>query len=291
VYEDFELRRVDIAGVEMSVRMGGSGPPVLLLHGYPQTSVMWHRVAPELAREHTVVAADLRGYGDSDRPPAGDEDEGYSKRTMAAEQVALMERLGFDRFDAVGHDRGARVVHRMCLDRPEVVRRAAVLDIAPTRHMFETADLEFGLAYYHWFFLAQPPDLPERLIGADPDYWVRHHLRAWSRVPDAFDESAVDQYVRCFSDPAAIAASCADYRAAAGIDLRHDYADFAAGRRVQGPLLVVWGRLGFVGQHYDVPEIWRRYADDVRACGLDCGHFMAEEAPEQTTENLVEFLR
>ncbi len=290
MFDDFEVRRIEIGGVALYARIGGSGPPVLLLHGYPQTHVMWHRVAPYLAREHTVVAADLRGYGDSGKPATSADHAEYSKRIMATEQVALMAALGFDSFDAVGHDRGGRVVHRMCLDH-DVVRRAAVLDIVPTRHMFATVDRDFGLAYYHWFFLAQDPDLPERLIGADPEYYVRRHLTLWSRVPDAFNEAAVEQYVRCFADPAAIRASCEDYRAAASIDLQHDDADAAAGHRVACPLLVLWGRRGFVGHQYDVAAIWREYAHNVRASDLDSGHFLAEEAPDETTAALAEFLR
>jgi haloacetate dehalogenase len=269
----------DVDGVHAVV--AGDGPPLLLLHGYPETHVMWHRVAPTLTRTHTVVVADLRGYGDSHRP-AGP----YSKRAMAAEQVALMGSLGFDRFDVAGHDRGARVTHRMCLDHPGVVGRAAVLDIVPTRHVFATADMQLGMAYYHWFFLAQPFDLPERLIGSDPEWWIRHHLAAWSRIPDAFDPDAVAEYVRCF-DAASVHASCEDYRAAAGIDLTHDDAD--AGRLITCPLLVLYGARGFVGHKYDVDAVWREYAEDVRTEAIDCGHFLPEEAPEATTAALVRF--
>jgi haloacetate dehalogenase len=290
MYDGFESQDLTVDGVRVHARVGGSGPPVLLLHGYPQTHVMWHGLAPELARSHAVVAADLRGYGDSDKPAGGPEHRAYSKRAMAADQVGLMAQLGFETFAAVGHDRGARVVHRMCLDHPDRVVQAAVLDIVPTRHVFANVDEGMALAYYHWFFLAQDADLPERLIGADPKYWIEHHLAKWSRVLDRFDPGAVAEYVRCFADPAAIAASCEDYRAAAGVDLRDDEADAAAGRRIGCPLLVLWGRPGFVGRHYDVVSIWREYADDVRFAGLDCGHFLPEEAPDQTLAALVDFL-
>jgi haloacetate dehalogenase len=286
-----EIRDVTVDAVRVHAAIGGSGPPVLLLHGYPQCHLMWHRVAPELARGHTVVAADLRGYGDSDKPPAGDAHAGYGKRAMAADQVGLMRALGFDRFAVVGHDRGARVAHRMCLDHPDAVTSVAVLDIVPTRHMFNTVDLSFGRTYYHWFFLAQPPELPERLIGSDPEFFLRSSMGRWSADPAAFDPAAMAEYVRHFADPGTIRASCEDYRAAASIDLEHDEEDFTAGRRVGCPLLALWGGRGFVNRQYDVLEVWRRYAEDVRGAALDCGHFLPEEAPEATVEALGEFLR
>jgi haloacetate dehalogenase len=281
---------VDAGGVDIHALIGGSGPPVLLLHGYPQTHVMWHRVAPTLARTHTVVVADLRGYGDSDKPAAGADHAEYSKRAMAGDQVRLMAGLGFDQFDVVGHDRGARVVHRMCLDHSDAVLRAAVLDIVPTLHIFDHVDRAMSQTYYHWFFLAQPPELPERLIGSDPEYFLRTSIQRWSAGEFPFDAAAVEEYVRCFADPATISASCEDYRAAASIDLEHDAADRAADNRIGCPLLVLWGLRGFVGANYDVLPIWRTYADDVRGSGLHCAHFLAEEEPDATAEALVEFL-
>ncbi len=290
VFGGFEIHDVDVGEVTIHARVGGDGPPVLLLHGYPQCHAMWHRIAPGLARDHTVVAADLRGYGDSGKPRSDSAHAAYSKRAMAADQVALMRSLGFVSFAVVGHDRGARVAHRMCLDAPEAVERVAVLDIVPTRHMFDTADREFGLAYYHWFFLAQPDGLPERMIGADPAAYLRHKLGQWSADGAEFDERAVDEYVRHFTDPATVHASCEDYRAAASVDLDHDALDAAAGRRVECPLLAIWGAHGFVGSRYDVLGVWREYAADVRGQAVDSGHFPPEEAPDETVALLRAFL-
>ncbi len=291
MFEGFGTHDVDVGEVTIRARVGGDGPPVLLLHGYPQCHAMWHRVAPELAGTHTVVAADLRGYGDSGKPASDGMHAAYSKRAMAADQVALMRELGFGSFAVVGHDRGGRVAHRMCLDAPEAVERVAVLDIVPTRHMFCTADQEFGQAYYHWFFLAQPGGLPERLIGADPDYYLRHKLAQWSAPGAEFDAQAVAEYLRHFADPATVHASCEDYRAAASVDLEHDGADAVGGRRVGCPLLALWGAHGFVGSRYDVLEVWRDYAADVRGQAVDSGHFPAEEAPGETVGLLRDFLR
>lgn len=290
MFDGFRSVDATVAGTAVHAVTAGAGPPVLLLHGYPQTHVMWHRVAPALARRHTVVAADLRGYGDSDKPAAGADHAGYGKRAMAADQVRLMRHLGFEQFAVVGHDRGARVAHRMCLDHPERVDRVAVLDIVPTRHVFATVDAETALRYDHWFFLAEPADLPERLIGADPEYYLRWKLDQWSGDASAFAPEAVAAYLRWFTQPAAIHASCEDYRAAASIDLEHDEADFAAGRRVDCPLLALWGARGFVGRHYDVPAVWRAYASDVRGAAADCGHFVPEEAADTTREVLLDFL-
>ena len=277
----------DIDGIHCAV--AGDGPPLLLLHGYPQTHVIWHRVAPILAADHTVVLADLRGYGDSAKPAPSEGDVEYSKRAMAADQVSLMRTLGFDRFGVVGHDRGGRVGHRMALDAPDTVDRLAVLDIVPTRHSFEHADAAFGLGYFHWFFLAAGNGIPERLLGAEPEFWIRSRMNSRHSGGTAFDPAAVDEYVRCFSDPAAIAASCADYRAAAGIDLMHDNAD--ADRRVRCPLLVLWGEHSFVGRSYDVLDVWRGYALDVTGRALPSDHYLPEEQPELVAEAVREFFR
>ena len=288
MFEGFERIQIETRGATINTVRGGEGPPVLLLHGYPQTLVMWHLIAPGLTASFTVVATDLRGYGDSSKPEGREEHAGYSKRAMAADQVEVMRTLGFGSFAVVGHDRGGRVAHRMALDHPQSVTRLAVLDIVPTRHVFETADKELAMAYYHWFFLSQPYDLPERLIGADPDYYLRKKLGGWGTGFDSFASEAYAEYERCFRDPRTIHASCEDYRATATIDLEHDGAD--RDRKVGCPLLALWGERGVVERLYDVLGVWRGYASDVRGRALPCGHYLAEERPEETAEELVTFL-
>ncbi|MFQ5773615.1 MAG: alpha/beta fold hydrolase [Kiloniellaceae bacterium] len=288
VLEGFTHSRIRTSGAEIHLRTAGRGAPVLLLHGYPQTHVIWHKVAPRLAERFTVVLADLRGYGDSSRPPGGPDHGNYSKRAMAQDQVEVMAALGFGRFAVVGHDRGARVAHRMALDHPERVTKAALLDIAPTLAMYERADMTFATAYYHWFFLIQPHDLPERLIGGDPDYYLEKKIGAWSKTEGCFTPEALAEYKRCFRDPATIHATCEDYRAAATIDLAHDRADLD--RKIACPLLVLWGARGVVERCYDVLALWRERAADVRGRALPCGHFLPEEAPEETLAELLAFL-
>ncbi len=266
---------------------GGNGPPLLLLHGYPQTHVIWHKVASRLARHFTVIATDLRGYGDSAKPAGGEAHAAYSKRAMALDQVEVMEALGFGRFFVAGHDRGGRVTHRMALDHADRVLKAAVLDIVPTRTVYRTIGKEVATGYYHWFFLIQEFDLPERLIGADPEYYLRRKIGHWSRVGDSFAPAAMAEYIRCFSDPRTIHATCEDYRAAAGIDLEHDEADLD--NKITCPLLALWGGRGLVGRNYDVPATWRERAVDVSGRAVDCGHFLPEEAPEETLSELIRF--
>ena len=290
MFEGFATRRLPGAdSVHINAVIGGSGPPLLLLHGYPQSHVMWHKVAPVLAQHFTVVAGDLRGYGDSDKPESDKEHLVYSKRSTARDQVAAMRSLGYERFAVAGHDRGGRVAHRMALDHPSAVERIAVLDIAPTREMFKPTTFEFAMAYYHWYFLAQPFDYPERLIGADPEYYVREKMRAWSRGLDAeiFTQEALAEYIRCFKDPKTIHASCEDYRAAATIDIEHDDAD--GGKKVVAPLLALWGSKGVVNRLFDPIALWKQRAADVRGEALPSGHYLAEEVPEQTAERLLTF--
>ncbi|MFJ5986863.1 alpha/beta fold hydrolase [Lentzea sp. NPDC092896] len=283
----FDHRTIDADGVNIRCAVAGDGPPLLLLHGYPQTHVIWHHVAPKLTADFTVVLTDLRGYGDSDKPAPGPRDLEYSKRAMARDQLLVMNALGFDRFGVAGHDRGGRVGHRLALDAPEAVSALAVLDIVPTRHTFEHADKDFGLGYFHWFFLAAGNGIPEHLIGADPRFWITTRMNARHHGGAPFDPAAVEEYVRCFSDPAAIAASCSDYRAAAGIDLEHDN----EGGVIEAPLLALWGSHGFVGRHYDVLDVWREYARAVRGFALPCDHYLPEERPDEVAAALRDFFR
>ena len=283
----FKQERIETNGAAINVRIAGDGPPLLLLHGYPQTHVMWHKIAPRLAEDFTVVLSDLRGYGDSEKPPGGEDHASYSKREMALDQVQVMAKLGFEAFAVAGHDRGACVAHRMALDHAERVTQVAVLDIAPTLAMYESADRSFATAYYHWFFLIQPADLPERLIGGDPDFYLERKIGAWSKVDRCFSEQALAEYKRCFRNPETIHASCEDYRAAAGVDLEHDREDLD--RRIECPLLVLWGARGVIERSYDVLSVWRERAADVSGRALDCGHFLAEEAPDATLVALKAF--
>ncbi|PHQ26999.1 alpha/beta hydrolase [Marinobacter guineae] len=287
--EPFKYQSVQTGEATINFAHAGSGSPLLLLHGYPQTHLMWHRVAPALARDFHVICPDLRGYGDSSKPDSDPDHQTYSKRQMASDMVAVMEALGYQRFSVAGHDRGARVTHRLCLDYAERVERACVMDIAPTLHMFEHTDQAFATGYYHWFFLIQQDGLPEHMIGLDPDYYLREKLTRWSAPGAEFDSEAVQEYVRCFSRPDAIHASCEDYRAAASIDLVHDRKDRSEGRKVACPLQVLWGNKGFVNRTYEVLTVWRDYASKVEGGALSCGHFLPEEAPEAVIDELRRF--
>ena len=289
LFPGFATRRIRANDTEIHCVVGGAGPPLLMLHGYPQTHAMWHRVAPALAREFTVVCPDLRGYGDSAKPVSDATHAAYSKRTMAQDMVEVMRALGFSRFRLAGHDRGGRVAHRLCVDHPDAVERVAVLDISPTRTMFQGTSQAFATAYYHWFFLIQPFDLPEKLIGADPVYYLHRKIGAWSGGLSLFDPRALAEYERCFADPATIHASCEDYRAAASIDLIHDDADVAAGRKVACPLLVLWGDKGVVNRLFDPLRDWGAVAVDVRGRSLPSGHFLPEEVAEETQGELRAF--
>lgn len=293
---EFEQVDVTVSGdVRIHGVRGGGGPPVLLLHGFPQSHVMWHRIAAELAREHTVVAADLRGYGDSGRPEAGPDHAGYSFRAMAGDQVALMEALGFDRFAVVGHDRGARVTHRIALDHPDRVERLALLDILPTAYVYDHVDRALATAYYHWFFLIQPADLPERLIGGDPIFYLHRSLGSWGSGLDAHSPEALRAYEHVFADEAARHAMIEDYRAGASIDLEHDAASAAAEQRIAAPCLVLWGERGVVGRNPTSPlDVWRTLAADPALVDghavADAGHFLAEENHADTLAALHAFL-
>ena len=277
-------------GVEIHALVAGQGPALLLLHGHPQTHAIWHRVTPTLARTRTVVLADLRGYGDSSKP-AGTADHGnYSKRTMARDMLRLMQALGHPRFAVLAHDRGARVAHRLAADHGDAGERVALRDIAPTLAMYAQTDETFARAYWHWFFLIQPAPLPERLIEADPAAYLRDVMGRRSAGLAPFDPRALAEYGRCLAQPGAAHGLCEDYRAAAGIDLEHDRADRAAGRRLAMPLLALWGADGVVQRCFEPLEEWRRVADDVRGQALPCGHYVPEEAPDALLAQVLPFL-
>jgi haloacetate dehalogenase len=289
LFPGFRAERIAAGGVPIHAAVGPrrEAPAVLLLHGYPQTHAIWHHVAPRLADRFNVVATDLRGYGDSAKPPTAGDHAPYSKRAMAADQVEVMRALGHERFLVVGHDRGARVAHRMAVDHPGSVAKLAVLDIAPTLAMYEGTTEAFARAYWHWFFLILPAPGPERMIGADPKSFLREKM-ADSHDRGVFSPEAWAEYERCFT-PEAIHASCEDYRAAAGIDLAHDRADRDAGRRVECPLLALWGARGIIGTCFRPVDEWRRVAADVRGHDLPAGHYIPEEAPEALLAELGEF--
>ena len=289
LFEGFRMLDVATSGTTIRLRTGGSGPPLLLLHGYPQTHALWHKVAPRLARRFTVVAADLRGYGDSGKPETTEDHTPYSKRAVAQDMAEVMTALGHDRFFVCGHDRGGRVAHRLALDHAERVTKLAVLDIAPTREMYRDTTQAFARAYWHWFFLITPAPFPERMIGADPDaYWLKK-CGSGSAGLTPFAPAALEHYLRCFRDPATIHASCEDYRAAAAIDIAHDDAD--AGRKLSAPLLVLWGRNGVIEKCFDALDLWRERASDVRGHALPGGHYLAEELPDLVAHELEQFLR
>jgi haloacetate dehalogenase len=289
--ESFAPFEVNRDGVRLAARRGGDGPPLLLLHGHPQTMAMWHRVASALAAEFTVVLMDLRGYGDSGRPEPGPGSAAYSKREMALDAIRVMQSQGFDEFAVLAHDRGARVAHRLAADHPLAIRRLMLLDIAPTLGMYEHTSLAFAQAYWHWFFLIQPPPLPEALIESDPVRYLRSVMGKRHAGLDAFAPGALAEYERCVAIPRTAQAICADYRASAGIDLEHDRADVAAGRKVAQPLRVLWGEQGAVGPNFDVLALWRERATAVTGQGLPCGHYIAEEAPDALLSQAIPFFR
>jgi haloacetate dehalogenase len=287
-FEGFQLSQVELPEVSARVRHGGSGPPLLLLHGHPETHMMWGAVADGLARDFTVIAPDLRGYGRTTKPPSSDDHETSSKRAMARDAVALMAHFGFERFAVAGHDRGGRVTYRLALDHPQAVTRISILDIIPTGEVWARADQRFALGYWHWSFLAQPHPMPETLIAPDPEYFL---FQAQFRGvgPKIFSAEAYADYVACAKDPAVVHGMCECYRAGAGFDRRLDEADKAAGRKIACPTQVLWGAKGAVGTWYDPLAVWGEWASDLRGQALDCGHFIPEEKPAETLAALRTF--
>jgi haloacetate dehalogenase len=292
MFEGFTRSEIETGGARIVTVHGGKGPPVLLMHGNPFTHACWHLVAPVLARDFTVVCTDLRGYGDSSKPPDGDNHANYSFRAMAQDNVEVMAKLGFDKFCVAGHDRGARVLHRMCLDHADKVSRAAIIDIIPTHHLLNNVTRAWGLFSWHWFFMAQAFDIPERMMGADPEFYIRRKLGKGPAGLKPFAPEALAEYIRCFKNPATIHGMCEDYRATFGIDLEMDNADFAAGRKIVPPVLLLWGANGGVGRNHKSLEIWPQYAADIRGGkALPSGHYVPEEAPRETAAELLGFFK
>jgi haloacetate dehalogenase len=290
LFEGFVLEEVAVRDGRLRLRRGGSGEPLLLLHGNPQTHAMWHAVAPELARRYTLILPDLRGYGGSFKPPATPGHAPYAKREMARDLVELMAHYGYEQFFLAGHDRGARVAHRLALDHPRRVRKLAVLDIIPTLEHFERADMAFAMGYYHWFWFAQPHPFPETLIDAAPEAWFRAHTSREPKPPDFFHPEALADYLHAVRNPEMIRGMCEDYRAAASIDLEHDRASRAAGRRIECPVLVLWGAKAKIEAWYDALAIWRAYCSaQVSGGAIASGHYLAEEQPDAVVEQFAAF--
>ena len=288
LFPDFAQLRIRTRGATINLVCAGNGPPLLLLHGYPETHAMWHKLAPRLASEYSVVCPDLRGYGDSSKPKGLPDHSNYSKRAMAGDMVEAMEKLGFARFHVVGHDRGARVAHRLARDHGKRAMTLALLDISPTLKMYESTDMAFARAYYHWFFLIQKPPLPERLLAGQVPAYILGRIGRGRGGLKHFDRRATAEYVRAFQDPRTIHATCEDYRASAGIDLEHDRRD--RNRKLKMPLLVLWGKQGVIQAMFDPLNDWREVASNVSGKALDCGHFLPEEAPDAVLRELRRFL-
>lgn len=291
LYPEFSHHTVSANGIHIPYVCAGSGPPLLLLHGFPQTRAIWHKVGPWLARSFTVIAADMRGYGDASKPAGGADHANYSKREMAGDQLALMRAVGYAHFGVVGHDRGARVGHRLAVDHPEVVTKLMLLDVSPTLAMYEQTTQTFASAYWHWFFLIQPAPLPETMIGADPEFFLERFMGGRSAGLTPFTAEAWSEYLRAARDPACLHAMCEDYRAAAGIDLDHDRADRAAGRKIECPVRVLWGKQGVIERCFRPLDDWRRVACEVTGRALDCGHYIAEEAPAALLAEIEDFFQ
>jgi haloacetate dehalogenase len=288
--EGFARTQIKTDGAEIVLRHGGKGPPLLLMHGNPFTHVCWHKVAPRLAQEFTVVLPDLRGYGDSSKPDGGADHSAYSFRSMADDQVEVMKQLGHEKFQAAGHDRGARVLHRMCLDHPDVVTRAAFMDMLPQHHLLNNVTKSWGMFSWHWFFMVQPNPMPETMISADPEFFIRRKLSKTPQGTSFFDPRALAEYIRCIKNPRTVYGMCEDYRATFGVDLDMDTADFKAGKKVSVPSMILWGEKGGVGRNHDAAAIWSHYATRIeRTATVPSGHYLQEECPEETYSELRKF--
>ena len=291
LFPGFISEYVKSSGVTIRVLQKGDGPPLLLLHGHPETHVTWHKIATDLSHEYSVVIPDLRGYGDSSKPDGGERHVNYSFRAMAQDQVNVMRHFGFSRYYVAGHDRGARVAHRLALDYADSVEKISLMDIAPTLTMYRDVNKEFATRYVWWFLQIQPFPIPEHIIGLDPEYFIREHLTAQGKMPEAVTPEAMAEYLRCYCCRGTIHAVCEDYRASADIDLEMDEADDKAGHKISAPLLILWGADGVVGQLWNVLETWRSKATSVTGKALDCGHLLPEERPEQVLAELRQFFR
>jgi haloacetate dehalogenase len=286
----FRQARVKTSGAEIALSYGGDGPPLLLMHGNPFTHVCWHKIAPRLANEFTVVLPDLRGYGDSSKPDGGPDHSAYSFRSMAQDQIEVMRHLGFEKFHAGGHDRGARVLHRLCLDRPDAVTRAAFMDMLPQHHLLNNVTRGWGIFSWHWFFMVQPNPMPETMISADPEFYLRRKLSKTAQGTSFFDSRALAEYIRCIKDPRTVYGMCEDYRATFGVDLDMDTADFKDDRKVTCPAMILWGEKGGVGRNHDAASVWSRYATWIeRAATVPSGHYLQEECPDETYAELRNF--
>lgn len=290
MFEHFTQGRIAVSGTDIAYRIAGQGEPLLLLHGHPQTQAIWHKVAPYLTAQFTVVLADLRGYGDSGKPEPDAEHYRYSKREMAQDQLELMQALGFNQFSVIAHDRGARVAHRLALDHPQAIKRMVLIDIAPTLAMYQQTNEAFARAYWHWFFLIRPAPFPETLIASNADLYLRSVIGSRSAGMQPFTAEAYADYLRCLQLDGTARGICEEYRASATIDLQHDQIDLDAGRKVRCPLLILWGEQGTVGKCFKPLDEWAKVAEQVSGEALACGHYIAEEQPELLLEKVLPFL-
>ena len=288
MFKNFKQDAVEVNGVNINYKIGGKGEPLLLLHGYPQSHVLWRKIAPLFAENYTVICSDLRGYGDSDKPQSDKKHLTYSKKTMGLDQNELMKKLGFKEYFLVGHDRGGRVAHRMAIDFKENIKKISVLDIVPTSHVFKNTNAILAKRYYHWFFLIQSYPLPETMIGNDPEYYIRSKLQMWGANNEYLTEEIIQEYLRCFTTET-IQASCEDYRAGASIDLVHHEEDFD--KKISCPLQVLWGSKATIEELYDPIKVWKEWALNVEGQSIDCGHFLPEESPVETYNAIINFFK